>query len=161
MREDYISFEEYFMGIAILSAKRSKDPSTQVGSCIVSKDKRILSIGYNGTPNGIDDSKFTWEREGKFLETKYPYVIHSEINSIVNFRGNSRELENATMYVTLFPCNECAKMIIQSGIKKIIYLSDKYKDTESTIASKKLFDSCGVTYEEYKGNKDIITLEFV
>ncbi len=161
MRKDYISFEEYFMGIAILSAKRSKDPSTQVGSCIVSEDNRILSIGYNGTPNGIDDNNFTWEREGNFLDTKYPYVIHSEINSIVNFRGNSRELENATMYVTLFPCNECAKMIIQSGIKKVIYLSDKYKETEGTIASKRLFDSCGVKYEEYNKNRKSITLDFV
>lgn len=157
MRKDYISFDEYFMGVALLSAKRSKDPSTQVGSCIVSKDKRILSIGYNGTPNGIDDNEFTWEREGEYLKTKYPYVIHSEINSIVNFRGNSRELEGATIYVTLFPCNECAKMIIQSGIKKVVFLSDKYKDIDSSIASKKLFDACGVEYKKYETtNKDIL-----
>lgn len=160
MRKDYISFDEYFMGVALLSAKRSKDPSTQVGSCIVSKDKRILSIGYNGTPNGINDSEFTWEREGEYLNTKYPYVIHSEINSIVNFRGNSRELEEATIYVTLFPCNECAKMIIQSGIKKVVFLSDKYKDTDSSIAAKKLFDSCGVEYVKYSSNTEDILLKF-
>lgn len=160
MRKDYISFDEYFMGVALLSAKRSKDPSTQVGSCIVSKDKRILSIGYNGTPNGINDSEFTWEREGEYLNTKYPYVIHSEINSIVNFRGNSRELEEATIYVTLFPCNECAKMIIQSGIKKVVFLSDKYKDTDSSIAAKKLFDSCGVEYIKYSSNTEDILLKF-
>lgn len=158
-REDYISFDEYFMGLAVLSSLRSKDPNTQVGACIVSDDRRILSIGYNGTPNGIDDDNFTWEREGNYLDTKYPYVIHGEINAIVNFRGNSRELENATIYVTLFPCNDCAKVIIQSGIKNVVYLSDKYDGTDSNIAAKKMFDECGVKYSKFNSDKKEITIK--
>ena len=147
-RKEYLSWEEYFMGIAKLSAMRSKDPSTQVGACIVSNDNRILSIGYNGCPNGFPDSDFPWDREGKPLETKYLYVCHAEMNAILNYRGNRKELENAKVYVDLFPCNECAKLIIQAGIKEVIYLSDKYKDTDSVKASKKLFDTCGVKYHQ-------------
>ncbi len=146
-RKDYLAWDEYFMAIAKLSAMRSKDPSTQVGACIVSSDNRILSIGYNGAPNGYDDDKFPWAREGENLETKYPYVCHAEMNAILNYRGSKKDLEDAKIYVDLFPCNECAKIIIQSGIKKIIYLSDKYAETDGTIASKKLFDECGVVYE--------------
>ena len=125
-RENYISWEEYFMAIAKLSAMRSKDPSTQVGACIVSNDNRILSIGYNGAPNGFNDDEFPWAREGANLDTKYPYVCHAELNAILNYRGSKKDLENAKIYVDLFPCNECAKIIIQSGIKEVIYLSDKY-----------------------------------
>ncbi len=161
-RKDYLQWDEYFMAIAKLSAMRSKDPSTQVGTCIVSNDNRILSIGYNGAPNGYDDDKFPWAREGQNLETKYPYVCHSEMNAILNYRGSKKDLENAKLYVDLFPCNECAKIIIQSGIKKIIYLSDKYANTEGTIASKKLFDECGVKYEkiQLKNKREIhINLE--
>ena len=146
--KDYLGWDEYFMAIAKLSAMRSKDPSTQVGACIVSNDNRILSIGYNGAPNGYDDDKFPWAREGQNLETKYPYVCHAEMNAILNYRGSKKDLENAKLYVDLFPCNECAKIIIQSGIKNIIYLCDKYADTEGTIASKRLFDECGVHYEK-------------
>jgi len=145
-RKDYLSWDEYFMAIAKLSAMRSKDPSTQVGACIVSEDNRILSIGYNGAPNGFSDDKFPWSREGENLETKYPYVCHAELNAVLNFRGTKKDLENAKIYVDLFPCNECAKIIIQSGIKQVIYLSDKYKDAENNIASRKLFDECGVKY---------------
>lgn len=145
-RNDYLSWDEYFMAIAKLSAMRSKDPSTQVGACIVSDDNRILSIGYNGAPNGFSDDKFPWGREGENLETKYPYVCHAELNAVLNFRGTKKDLENAKIYVDLFPCNECAKIIIQSGIKQVIYLSDKYKDAENNIASRKLFDECGVKY---------------
>ena len=145
-RKDYLSWDEYFMGIAKLSAMRSKDPSTQVGACIVSQDNRILSIGYNGCPNGFDDSIFPWDREGEPLETKYMYVCHAEMNAILNYRGSRKELENAKIYVDLFPCNECAKLIIQAGIKEVIYLSDKYAKTDGVIASKKLFDVCGVNY---------------
>ena len=145
-RKDYLSWDEYFMAIAKLSAMRSKDPSTQVGACIVSDDNRILSIGYNGAPNGFSDDKFPWAREGENLETKYPYVCHAELNAVLNFRGTKKDLENAKIYVDLFPCNECAKIIIQSGIKQVIYLSDKYKDAENNIASRKLFDECGVKY---------------
>ena len=147
-RADYLSWEEYFMAIAKLSAMRSKDPSTQVGACIVSNDNRILSIGYNGAPNGFDDDKFPWAREGTNLETKYPYVCHAELNAILNYRGSKKDLENAKIYVDLFPCNECAKIIIQSGIKEVIYLSDKYADSENNIASRKLFDECGVVYNK-------------
>lgn len=153
-RKDYLSWDEYFMGIAKLSALRSKDPSTQVGACIVSKDNRILSIGYNGTPNGYDDSEFPWDRDGNELETKYFYVCHAELNAILNFRGHKKDFENAKIYVDLFPCNECAKAIIQSGIKEVIYLSDKYKDKNNFIAAKKMFNQCNVKYRELKINKD-------
>ena len=158
-RKDYLNWEEYFMGIAKLSAMRSKDPSTQVGACIVSNDNRILSIGYNGCPNGFPDSEFPWDREGEPLNTKYMYVCHAEMNAILNYRGSRKELENAKVYVDLFPCNECAKLIIQAGIKEVIYLSDKYKDTDGVIASKRLFDTCGVKYRQIKTNGKEIKLE--
>ena len=152
-RKNYLSWDEYFMGIAKLSSMRSKDPNTQVGACIVGNDNRILSIGYNGTPNGFDDSMFPWDREGTALETKYLFVCHAEMNAILNFRGSRKELENAKIYVDLFPCNECAKIIIQSGIKEVVYLCDKYANTDSVIASKKLFDSCGVKYRQIELSK--------
>ena len=153
-RTDYISWDEYFMGIAMLSAQRSKDPSTQVGACIVSNDNKILSVGYNGAPNGYDDNTMPWDREGDFLNTKYAYVCHAELNAILNNKGSN--LEGAKIYVDLFPCNECAKAIIQSGIKEIIYRSDKYNGTDANIASKKMLDYCGVKYIQYKeSGKDI------
>lgn len=156
-RENYINWDEYFMAVAKLSAMRSKDPSTQVGACIVSNDNRILSIGYNGAPNGFDDDRFPWSREGESLNTKYPYVCHAELNAILNYRGSKKDLENSKIYVDLFPCNECAKIIIQAGVKQVIYLSDKYKDAENNIASRKLFDECGVKYNkiELKEEKEI------
>lgn len=147
-RKNYITWDEYFMAIAKLSAMRSKDPSTQVGACIVEEDNRILSIGYNGAPNGFNDDEFPWDREGKNLETKYPYVCHAEMNAILNYRGSRKDLEGSKIYVDLFPCNECAKIIIQSGIKEVIYLSDKYANSENNIASRKLFDECGVKYKK-------------
>ena len=147
-RKDYISWDEYFMAIAKLSSMRSKDPNTQVGACIVSSDNRILSIGYNGAPNGFHDEDFPWDREGHALNTKYLYVCHAELNAILNFRGHKRDFEGAKIYVALFPCNECAKAIIQSGIKEVIYLSDKYKDQDNFKASKILFDKCNVKYRE-------------
>ena len=153
-RENYISWEEYFMAIAKLSAMRSKDPSTQVGACIVSNDNRILSIGYNGAPNGFSDEEFPWAREGKNLDTKYPYVCHVEMNAILNYRGSKKDLENAKIYVDLFPCNECAKIIIQSGIKEVVYLSDKYANSDNNIASRKLFDCCGVKYRKIELKED-------
>jgi len=157
-RKDYISWDEYFMAIAKLSAMRSKDPSTQVGACLVGEDNRILSIGYNGAPNGFDDNEFPWERKGENLNTKYPYVCHAEMNAILNYVGNKKDLKDSKIYVDLFPCNECAKIIIQSGIKEVIYLSDKYADSENNIASKKLFDKCGVKYSkiDLKEEKKII-----
>lgn len=141
-RKDYISWDDYFMGIAILSGMRSKDPSTQVGACVVDKDNRIVSIGYNGFINGCSDDDFPWSREGEFLETKYPYVVHAEQNAILNARGKS--LEGCRIYVNLFPCHECARNIIQSGIKEVYYLSDKYAQTDSTKASKYMFEKAGL-----------------
>lgn len=147
-RENYLSWDEYFMSIAKLTAARSKDPNTQVGACIVSKDNRVLSCGYNGAPNNFNDNEFPWSREGNPLETKYMFVCHAEANAIDNYRGYKKEFENARIYVDLFPCNECAKKIIQSGIKEVIYLSDKYADSDSTKASKLLFNKCGVNYRQ-------------
>lgn len=147
-RADYITWDEYFMGVAMLSGLRSKDPSTQVGSCIVSDDNKILSMGYNGFPKGCDDDEFPWEREADDeLMTKYPFVTHSELNAILNYRGGS--LEGAKIYVSLFPCNECAKAIIQAGIRTVIYDSDKYAATPATRASKRMFDAAGVRYYQY------------
>lgn len=146
-RKDYISWDEYFMGVAKLSALRSKDPNTQVGACIVSNDNKILSMGYNGLPTGCSDDEFPWTREGDPLENKYLYTAHSELNAILNYRGGS--LEGAKMYVTLFPCNECAKAIIQAGLKTIVYESDKYADAPSVIASKRMLDASEVRYYKY------------
>ncbi len=152
-REDYISWDEYFMGIAILSTYRSKDPNTQVGACIVNDENKIVSIGYNGSPRGLNDDDMPWERKGDFINTKYAYVCHSELNAILNYNGS---LKGTRIYVTLFPCNECAKAIVQAGIKEVIYLSDKYNGTESNIVSKKILDSVGIKYREYtKTNKKI------
>ena len=157
-RTNYLEWDELFMGISKLAAGRSKDPSTQVGACIVDKDNRILSIGYNGTPNGFNDDEFPWERTGNNQnETKYPYVCHAELNAILNYRGSRKDLVGSKIYVDLFPCNECAKAIIQSGIKEIVYLSDKYNGTLENSASKHLLDTCNVTYRMLESNnqKDI------
>ena len=156
-RQDYISWDEYFMGISMLSGTRSKDPNTQVGACIVSGKNKILSMGYNGFPIGCSDDEFPWDREGDTLNTKYPFVTHAELNAILNYGGGS--LEGAKIYVSLFPCNECAKAIIQAGIKTVIYDSDKYADTPSTIASKKMFDAAGVKYCQYQRTGRKIDLE--
>lgn len=146
-RTDYLTWDEYFMGVSKLAGMRSKDPSTQVGSCIVSNDNKILSMGYNGLPMGCSDDDFPWEREGEEYDTKYPYVTHSELNAILNYRGGS--LEGAKIYVSLFPCNECSKAIIQSGIKTIIYSCDKYADTTAVRTSKRMLDAAGVAYRKY------------
>ena len=135
------------MGIAMLSAKRSKDNSTQVGACIVSPDHKILSLGYNGMPIGCDDDNMPWGRDGAPYDTKYFYVCHAELNAILN--ADLGTLRGATVYVTLFPCNECTKAIIQTGIKEIVYLDDKYHDTDSTRASRRMLDMTGVTYRAY------------
>ena len=150
-REDYITWDEYFMGVAELSAKRSKDPSTQVGACIVSQDNKILSMGYNGFPTGCSDDHFPWGKEHELddpYNAKYFYSTHSELNAILNYRGGS--LEGSKLYVTLFPCNECAKAIIQSGIKTIIYADDKYGDTSAVRASKRMLRSAGVELVLYR-----------
>ncbi len=148
-RNDYISWDEYFMGIAYLSAMRSKDPSTQVGACIVDQNHKVVSIGYNGMPVGCDDDDMPWSRDGKGIDNKYWYVCHAEFNAILN--AHRQSLADCVIYVSLFPCNECAKAIIQTGIKEIVYVSDKYADTEGTKASKFMLDKCGVKYRKFEG----------
>lgn len=147
MDKNYISWNEYFMGVAVLSAKRSKDPNTKVGACIVNQNKRIIGIGYNGLPYGCEDTEYPWEngKELSELDTKYPYVVHAEPNAILN---STSSLQGSSIYVTLFPCNECAKLIIQSGIKKVVYISDKYEGSNSNVASKRMFESAGVEVEQ-------------
>jgi len=157
-RKDYISWDDYFMGIALLSAKRSKDPNTQIGACIVDQDNKIVGIGYNGFPIGCSDEELPWEREGSFLETKYAYVCHAELNAILNSRNAN--LRKCKIYVPLFPCNECAKAIIQSGIREVIYLSDKYADTESVQASKKMLQQAGVKFVKYIPKLDQIKIDY-
>ena len=147
--ESLINWDEYFMGIALLSSKRSKDPNTKVGACIVDDDHKVVSIGYNGMPKGLDESQLSWNKNDG-LDSKYWYVCHAEFNAILNTRNGS-SLKGCTLYVTLFPCNECAKAIVQTGIKKIVYLDDKYHDTLFTQASRKMLQLAGVELEEYKG----------
>lgn len=156
-RDDYLSWAEYFMGIALLSAQRSKDSGTQVGTCIVSGDHKILSLGYNGMPIGCMDDSMPWGREGEPLDTKYMYVCHAELNAILN--SGEASLKGARLYTTLFPCNECAKAIIQSGIAEVVYLSDKYADSDATIASKRMFDMVGIKYTPYIPTGRKFTLE--
>ncbi len=146
-RMDYISWDEYFMGVANLSAMRSKDPNTQVGACIVSQDHKILSMGYNGFPIGCSDDDFPWAREGEDLDSKYVYTVHSELNAILNYRGGS--LEGARLYVTMFPCNECAKAIIQAGIRELVYDTNKYPDSVAVIASRRMLEAAGVKVKRY------------
>mgnify|MGYP002725328905 FL=1 len=158
-REDYISWDEYFMGVALLAAKRSKDPNTQVGACIVNENKKIMSVGYNGFPLGCSDDAFPWDRTAdNDYDTKYPYVCHAELNAILNNAG--APLNGCSVYVALFPCNECAKAIIQCGIKKVYYLSDKYNGTSGNLASKRMFDAAGVEYTQLTLPHKEITINF-
>ena len=156
-RADYINWDEYFMGVAMLAARRSKDPNTQVGACIVSEDNIIISTGYNGMPKGCSDDIFPWDRTGE--ETKYPYVVHAELNAILN--ANGRDLRGSKLYVALFPCNECAKAIIQSGVKEVVYLSDKYDGTPMNLASKRMLDAARVKRTQLKTSIDSIVLDFI
>ncbi len=155
-RSDYISWDEYFMGIALLASMRSKDPNTQVGCCIVDENNVILTTGYNGFPKGCSDDEFPWAREGE--NTKYPYVVHAELNAILNASG--KDLRGSRLYVALFPCNECAKAIIQAGIKEVVYLSDKYADTPATMASKLMLNTAGVKLTQMKPEISELTLDF-
>lgn len=154
-RQDYINWDQYFMGIAELSALRSKDPNTQVGCCIASPDNKIYSLGYNGLPIGLSDDEFPWENKAENVEnTKYPYVCHSELNAILNFTGHS--LKGCRLYVTLFPCNECAKAIIQSGIVEVIYKDNIYPDSISTITSMKMLKAAKIKITKYQSaNREI------
>lgn len=156
-RTEYISWDSYFMGIALLSAQRSKDPSTQVGACIVNSEHRIVGVGYNGFPSGCDDNELPWSREGNYLETKYPFVVHAELNAILNSIQN---LKGCTIYVALFPCNECAKAIIQSGISEIVYLCDKYADTDGVKASKLMLTQAKVKLRKLDPVPENIILKF-
>ena len=157
-RTDYLSWDEYFMGIALLSSYRSKDPNTQVGACIVNEHNKIMSVGYNGFPIGCSDDEFPWAREGDAYDTKYPYVCHAELNAILNNAGAS--LAGCRIYVALFPCNECAKAIIQSGIREVVYLSDKYAETPMTRASKRMFMAAGVKLTKLQPKRDSVLIDF-
>ena len=157
-RKDYISWDEYFMGVAILASQRSKDPSTQVGACIIDEDKRILSTGYNGFPQGCSDDEFPWNRDESLGDTKYQYVVHAELNAILNAGGKS--LVGSRIFVSLFPCHECAKAIIQAGVKEVVYLSDKYTGTVSDTASRRMLNAAGVKLTKMKPTKSQIVLNF-
>lgn len=156
-RKDYIGWDSYFMGVAKLAAQRSKDPNTQVGACIASKDNKILSVGYNGAPNSFNDELIPWEREGGTVDTKYAYICHAELNAILNSKGSN--LEGSSIYVALFPCNECAKAIVQCGIKEVIYENDKYHDSEPWIVSRKIFDTCNIKCRKYEPKNIEVKLE--
>jgi len=149
MEKSNILWDEYFMGIALLSALRSKDPNTKVGACIVDKNNKVVSIGYNGMPCGVPEEELSWNK-GEGLDSKYLYVCHAEFNAILNTRNGS-SLEGCTLYVTLFPCNECAKAVIQTGIKEIVYCENKYKDTTGVQASLKMLNLAGVKLRQYTG----------
>ena len=157
-RKDYLSWDEYFMGVAILSSYRSKDPNTQVGACIVNEKNKIMSVGYNGLPTGCNDDEFPWERDGDSYDTKYPYVCHAELNAILNNAG--APLVGCRIYVALFPCNECAKAIIQSGIREVVYLSDKYENTPMNRASKRMFNAAGVKLTKLTPERKSLLIDF-
>lgn len=147
-RTDVISWDEFFMRVAMAAAMRSKDPNTQVGACIADANHRILSVGYNGTPSALNDDEFPWETADDPLLDKHSYVIHAEANAILNYRGSNKDLQGATVYVTLFPCHECAKTLVQAGIGEVVYLGDKYEGTQDNLISKRILDTCGVTYRQ-------------
>jgi len=157
-RQSYLSWDDYFICVAFLSAQRSKDPNTQVGACIVNTAKRIVGIGYNGFPQGCSDDILPWRRDGDFLEKKYAYVCHAEANAILNKGG--ADLHGSTLYVDLFPCNECAKLIIQAGIREVVYLHDTYHDTDGCRASRILFQMSGVKCRQHKPPMKELLLEF-
>ena len=157
-RSNYLSWDEYFMGVALLSSQRSKDPNTQVGACIVNPKNKIVGVGYNGFPTGCSDDEFPWAREGEFLDTKYPYICHAELNAVIN--KISEDLYDCRLYVALFPCNECAKVIIQAGIKEVIFLSDKYGETDQVKASKWMFRAAGVRCNQLKVSRQRVTIEY-
>lgn len=156
-RQDYLSWDEYFMAVALLSAFRSKDPNTQVGACVANEQNKIVGVGYNGFPWGCSDDELPWAREGAFLDTKYPFVCHAEVNAVLN--TITHNLSNCRIFVGLFPCNECTKVIIQSGIKEIIYLSDKYKDTDTVQAAKMMLDRAGVRYRQFESKRKTLCIE--
>ena len=145
-RTNVISWDEFFMRVAIAASLRSKDPNTQVGACIADTNHRILSVGYNGTPSGINDDEFPWETTDDPLLDKHNYVIHAEANAILNYRGSLKDRDHATVYGTLFPCHEWTKTHVQADIGEVVYLDDRYADTEYNRVSKNILDRCGVSY---------------
>lgn len=147
-RDNVISWDEFFMRVALTASQRSKDPNTQVGACIADTNHRILSVGYNGTPSAIDDDDFPWASSDDPLSDKHGYVVHAEANAVLNYRGSLKDMAGATVYVTLFPCNECAKILVQVGIGEVVYLSDKYGGTDNNLVSKRILDACGVKYRK-------------
>ncbi len=155
-RTDYLSWDEYFMAVALLSAQRSKDPNTQVGACVANAQNKIVGVGYNGFPWGCSDDELPWNREGEYLDTKYPFVCHAELNAVLN--SITFDLQNCRIYVALFPCNECTKVIIQAGINEIVYLSDKYKETDSVKASKIMLEKSKCSYRQFKPERKSILL---
>lgn len=157
-RSDYISWDEYFMAVALLSGLRSKDPNTQVGACVANSQNKIVGVGYNGFPWGCSDDELPWARDGKYLDTKYPFVCHAELNAVLN--STSYDLRDCRIFVALFPCNECTKVIIQSGIREIIYLSDKYKNTDSVLASKIMLDKSNTLHREFHPSRNSIEISF-
>jgi dCMP deaminase len=157
-RSNYLSWDDYFMGVALLSSQRSKDPNTQVGACIVNPKHKIVGVGYNGLPTGCSDDAFPWDREGEYLDTKYPYICHAELNAVIN--KISEDLYDCRLYVALFPCNECAKVIIQAGIKEVIYLSDKYGDTDQVKAARRMFRATGVRCRQLKVSRQKVILDY-
>ena len=155
-RSDVISWDEFFMRVAIAASLRSKDPKTQVGACIADRNHRILSVGYNGTPTGLDDDEFPWRDSEDPLNDKHSYVIHAEANALLNYRGSLKDVQGATVYVTLFPCQECAKILVQAGIGEVVYLDDKYRATEGGAIARRVFDRCGVSYRQVEVPEDAL-----
>lgn len=158
-REDYLSWDEYFMAVALLSGQRSKDPNTRVGACVADSRNKIVGVGYNGFPWGCSDDDLPWAREGAWLDTKYPYVCHAELNAVIN--SISRDLRDCRVYVALFPCNECTKVIIQAGIREIIYLSDKYADSDTVKAAKTMLDKSQTSYRRFVPTRSSVRLDFI
>ncbi len=153
-RSNVISWDEFFMKVAVAASQRSKDPNTQVGACIANTNHRILSVGYNGTPSALNDDDFPWGASDDPLHDKHSYVVHAEANAVLNYRGSLKDLEGATVYVTLFPCQECAKILVQVGIGAVVYADDKYRGTIGNQISRRIFDDCGVTYRKFEGDDE-------
>lgn len=151
---DYLGWEEYFMALACLAAQRSKDPNTKVGACIVNHERRVVALGYNGMPNGCSDDVMPWGRVGDWEETKFPFVCHAEMNAIMN--KTASDLKDCTIYSTLFPCNECAKLIIQAGINNVVFLSDKHHTRPNTITARRLFDTANIKYCQLLPKRNIV-----
>lgn len=149
-RTDVITWDEFFMRVAVAASLRSKDPNTRVGACIADTNHRILTVGYNGTPSGIGDDDFPWDTSDDPLADKHSYVIHAEANAILNYRGTLKDMAAATAYVTLFPCQECAKMLVQAGVGEVVYLDDKYDGTIGNTIAKAVLDRCGIAYRQMR-----------